>query len=70
VVGIRNRLPIFAAHPDLAAARNRLMEAGARWAGLCGSGSALFGVFESEAQAKEATRGWRFPWLSFVCRPC
>ena len=61
---------IFAAHPELDAARDRLLQAGARFAGLCGSGSALFGVFDDKAQGRAAARGWRLPWLSFVCNPC
>lgn len=61
---------VFAAHPELTDVRNRLLQAGARFAGLCGSGSSLFGVFDGETQGRAAARGWRLPWLSFVCRPC
>ena len=61
--------PVFAAHPELARARDELLQRGAETAGLCGSGSALFGIFDGEAEAGAAARGWRSPWLSFVCRP-
>jgi 4-diphosphocytidyl-2-C-methyl-D-erythritol kinase len=70
--GILNdfEIPAFAAHPELGIARDRLLEAGAVVAGLAGSGSALFGIFDGEAQARMAASPWRPPWLSFVCRPC
>lgn len=60
--------PIFDAYPDLKQARDKLA-ATARFAGLSGSGSALFGVFDGEAPAREAAKEWRSPWVSFVCRP-
>ncbi len=62
--------PVFATHPELAGARDRLLVEGAVYAGLCGSGSALFGVFDGEAPTRAAALGWNSPWQSFVCRPC
>jgi 4-diphosphocytidyl-2-C-methyl-D-erythritol kinase len=41
-------------HPEIAATRRKLMSAGAAAAGLSGSGSAVFGLFASEGQAREA----------------
>jgi 4-diphosphocytidyl-2-C-methyl-D-erythritol kinase len=61
--------PIFATHPELANARNRLLDAGAEFSGLCGSGSALFGVFQDRELAERVASGWCSPWLSYVCRP-
>ncbi len=43
---------IFAAHPLLAQIKQELIEAGALYAAMSGSGSTLFGIFESEQQAK------------------
>ena len=43
---------IFAAHPDLATIKESLIAAGAVYAAMSGSGSAIFGLFESEASAE------------------
>ena len=61
--------PIFATHPELANARNRLLDAGAEFSGLCGSGSALFGVFQDRELAERVASEWCSPWLSYICRP-
>ncbi|GAB5537198.1 MAG: 4-(cytidine 5'-diphospho)-2-C-methyl-D-erythritol kinase [Rubricoccaceae bacterium] len=45
--------PIVARHPEIASALQVLREMG-EYAALSGSGSAVFGVFESEASAREA----------------
>ena len=39
---------IFAAHPRLAELKQALLDGGALYAAMSGSGSALFGLFESE----------------------
>ncbi|MDR2885861.1 MAG: 4-(cytidine 5'-diphospho)-2-C-methyl-D-erythritol kinase [Rikenellaceae bacterium] len=44
---------IFAAHPQLAAIKERLYAAGALYASMSGSGSALYGIFEREPEAAE-----------------
>lgn len=41
-------------HPEIAAIRKELLDAGAAAAGLSGSGSAVFGLFASEDAAREA----------------
>jgi len=41
-------------HPEIAAIRRELLSAGAVAAGLTGSGSAVFGLFTSEGEAREA----------------
>ncbi|MBM3329586.1 MAG: 4-(cytidine 5'-diphospho)-2-C-methyl-D-erythritol kinase [Calditrichaeota bacterium] len=61
---------VFAAHPELLEARDQLLTLGARNAGLSGSGSALYAVFDDEARAGPAVLGWPAPWLAFLCRPC
>jgi len=59
---------VFQLEPEIEKAKAALMNAGARVAMLCGSGSAVFGIFESEdaqrraIQAIELETGWRvFP---------
>ncbi len=69
--------PVFKTYPELAEARQWLLQAGALFAGLSGSGSALYGVFDGEAAIRVQQlglpavdkRGARQSWLSFVCRP-
>jgi 4-diphosphocytidyl-2-C-methyl-D-erythritol kinase len=61
----------FARHPGLARIRQRLERAGARAARMTGSGSALFGVFDSKQtrdQAAAVFPGERIYRVSFVRR--
>lgn len=37
---------VFAAHPEIAAVKNKLYDAGALYASMSGSGSAVYGIFE------------------------
>ena len=46
--------PVEAAHPEIAAVRRALVAGGAGYASLSGSGSAVFGAFEREADARAA----------------
>lgn len=46
--------PVFRRHPELRRLKEGLEESGARPALLCGSGSALFGLFDSEGRRDEA----------------
>jgi 4-diphosphocytidyl-2-C-methyl-D-erythritol kinase len=46
--------PVEAAHPEVRAARLALVASGAGYASLSGSGSAVFGAFESEGPARLA----------------
>ena len=49
--------PIFEEYPEIQTVKEALLEAGAGYAAMSGSGSAVFGVFEGEAQAvAEAAR--------------
>lgn len=46
--------PVESAYPAIGEARRGLVEAGAGYASLSGSGSAVFGVFEGEREARAA----------------
>lgn len=46
--------PVESEWPAIGVARKRLVDLGADYAAMSGSGSAVFGVFESEARAKAA----------------
>lgn len=55
--------PVEATFPGVAAARRALLSAGAGYASLSGSGSAVFGAFEAEADARAAARA-----MAATCR--
>lgn len=55
--------PVEAAHPEIREARLALTEAGAGYASLSGSGSAVFGAFDGGGTAREAARA-----LAETCR--
>ena len=46
--------PVFALHPELRGLKAELMEAGALFSAMSGSGSTVFGVFGSEVTARAA----------------
>lgn len=67
--------PVVAArHPEIAEAVRRLRDGGARLAMLSGSGSAVYGLFDGEADAGAALKplaarpGWR-GWLTATTTP-
>lgn len=51
--------PVLERHPAIRAAKGLLAEAGAGYAALSGSGSAVFGVFEDDASAEAAAEAAR-----------
>ncbi len=46
--------PIFEEYPEIQTVKEALLEAGADYAAMSGSGSAVFGVFEDEDKATAA----------------
>jgi len=57
---------VFRRHPRLAKIKQELLERGAAEAALAGSGSAVFGIFPSPAQARRAAQGFPKDQV-FVC---
>lgn len=45
---------VFAAHPAIRAAKERLLDAGAVYAAMSGSGSAVFGLFDKKGETLES----------------
>jgi len=58
---------VFRQHPRLAKIKRALLERGAMEAALAGSGSAVFGVFQSPAQARRAAEGFPKDQV-FICK--
>jgi 4-diphosphocytidyl-2-C-methyl-D-erythritol kinase len=56
-------------HPEIGRARARLVGSGARRVLLSGSGSSVFGVFESKVEAERARVGLKAEsgWKVFAC---
>ena len=52
---------IFAAHPAIASAKATLLEAGALYASMSGSGSTVYGLFASEEQARKVETPFIYP---------
>ena len=46
---------ILRTHPEIAAAKQALIEAGAIYASMSGSGSAVYGIFENEKEARKVS---------------
>lgn len=51
--------PLFRAHPSIAAVKQLLLDAGAGYAAMSGSGSAVYGVFEDAGTAEAAAEAAR-----------
>ena len=52
--------PVFSKHPEIEAIKRQLYEAGALYASMTGSGSAVYGIFDSEPEVdlKNSTIVW------------
>ena len=60
---------VIPAYPEIGEIKNRLKEAGAKYASLSGSGSTVFGIFNDEAQAKRAEIKFRKQYHTFLTQP-
>lgn len=58
---------IFKIHPSLAVIKNELYHMGAIYASMSGSGSALYGIFESEAKAVAAAERMNGNGIVRIC---
>ena len=59
--------PVISHYPIIASIKNLLLEEGAEWASMSGSGSTVFGVFKEKELAEQALRQIERPdWLLVV----
>lgn len=59
--------PVISHYPIIVSIKNRLLEEGAEWASMSGSGSTVFGVFKEKELAEQALRQIERPdWLLVV----
>ncbi|HSR13227.1 MAG TPA: 4-(cytidine 5'-diphospho)-2-C-methyl-D-erythritol kinase [Thermodesulfobacteriota bacterium] len=63
-------LPAMCLHPEIGAMKEEMLRRGAAGALMTGSGSALFGLFAEEADARKASRSIRVPagWKTAVVK--
>ncbi len=57
--------PLFSLHPELPAIKNKLYQAGAFYASMSGSGSAVYGLFHKEPDIAELFDGY-FTWVGLT----
>lgn len=62
-------LPVFKKYPELNSACLELKQAGALFAGLSGSGSAIYAIMGKRAAEKALAFEWLDSWSCFICRP-
>jgi 4-diphosphocytidyl-2-C-methyl-D-erythritol kinase len=60
---------VFQWYPQLSALRDNLLKQGAMGANMTGSGSAVFGVFSSYEEARQAQQAIRSEYRTFIARP-
>jgi len=60
---------VIPTYPKIGDIKKGLLEAGAGYASLSGSGSTVFGVFDEEAKAKQAESHFQKQYQTFLTRP-
>jgi 4-diphosphocytidyl-2-C-methyl-D-erythritol kinase len=60
---------IIPTYPKIGAIKKGLLETGASYASLSGSGSTVFGVYDEEARAKQAESHFQKQYHTFLTRP-
>jgi len=60
---------VIPAYPEIGAIKQKLLDLGARFASLSGSGSTVFGIFDEDASAKEAELLFRPSHQTILANP-
>jgi len=60
---------VIPAYPEIGAIKRKLLELGARFASLSGSGSTVYGIFDEDASAKEAELFFRPTHQTILANP-
>ena len=60
---------VIPAYPEIGSIKNRLLDSGAKFASLSGSGSTVFGIFDDNVFAKKAESYFRNSHLTILTRP-
>ena len=60
---------VIPAYPEIGFIKNKLLDSGAKFASLSGSGSTVFGIFDDNAYAKKAESHFHNSHLTILTRP-
>ena len=60
---------VIPAYPEIGSIKNRLLDSGAKFASLSGSGSTVFGIFDDNAYAKKAESYFLNSHLTILTKP-
>ena len=60
---------VIPAYPEIGSIKHRLLESGANFASLSGSGSTVFGIFDNNACANKAKSYFLNSHLTILTRP-
>ena len=60
---------VIPTYPEIGEIKASLLNAGASYASLSGSGSTVFGIFDKEAKAKQAESHFQKQYQTFLTRP-
>ena len=60
---------VIPAYPEIGSIKNKLLDSGAKFASLSGSGSTVFGIYDNKAYAKKAESYFHNSHLTILTRP-
>jgi 4-diphosphocytidyl-2-C-methyl-D-erythritol kinase len=60
---------VFQTYPDLALIKSRLLQCGALVASMTGSGSAVYGIFRTQQEARRGQRFFEKEYAAYVTKP-
>jgi len=60
---------VIPAYPEIGSIKNKLLDSGAKFASLSGSGSTVFGIYDNKAYAKKAKSYFHNSHLTILTRP-